>query len=373
LASWSQPALPLRLFDRIPNKRAFLAWSLEMIGVPRLLERISASQQPVLVVLTYHRIAVPGRWSNPYYDPVISASPEAFEAHMSLVARRFCSVTLEQLHDQYTLKAASSRTGKPVVLVTFDDGYRDNFETALPILSKFDVPAAFFIPTRFLDRPVLPWWDHVAYVLKQTQVRRLALRRHLDDPDPVEICLDCDSDERGRTAAIMQVIHLFLEGAIPEEGWFLAQLQEQAYVSLDAQALGRDLFMSWAQLRALNTAGMSIGSHGHTHMALERLDDEAQRFELSESKRILETGLGREVAAVAYPFGWQGTFTSRTQQLADEAGYRLGFSSLEGVNHPGSANFESLCVRRLNVGAGDSTPLLRARAALYGAFGGSSL
>jgi peptidoglycan/xylan/chitin deacetylase (PgdA/CDA1 family) len=312
-------------------------------------------------------------WSNPYYDPVISASPEAFEAQMSLVARRFCSVTLEQLHDQYTLKAASWRTGKPVVLVTFDDGYRDNFETALPILSKFGVPATFFIPTRFLDCPVLPWWDHVAYVLKRTQIRRLVLRRSRDDPDPVEICLDCDSGESARAAAIKQVIRLFLEGAIPEEGWFLAQLQEQADVSLDSQALGHDLFMSWAQLRALNTAGMFIGSHGHAHVALERLDDEAQRFELSESKRILEAGLGREVTAVAYPFGWQGTFTSRTQQLADEAGYRLGFSSLEGVNHPGAMNFEPLCMRRLNVGAGDSIPLLRARVALHGAFGGSLL
>ncbi len=118
---------------------------------------------------------------------------------------------------------------------------------------------------------------------------------------------------------------------------------------------------------------MSIGSHGHTHIALGELDEDGQTHELAGSKTILESELGHEVSGVAYPFGWPGTFTTRTTELAALVGYRLGFSSREGVNHPGTAGFQEMAMRRLNVGTGDSPSLLRARASLHAAFGRSFL
>lgn len=123
---------------------------------------------------------------------------------------------------------------------------------------------------------------------------------------------------------------------------------------IDSRALGRELFMGWDQVRQLADAGMSVGSHGQSHRLLAGLDDIAQRRELTESKQFLETSIGREVTAVAYPFGWEGTFTARTIELVIEAGYRLAFSSLEGVNRPGTAAFQPFALRRLNVGTGDS-------------------
>ena len=131
--------------------------------------------------------------------------------------------------------------------------------------------------------------------------------------------------------------------------------------------------MDWDQVKQLASAGMSIGSHGHTHRALGELEDEIQRHELIESKRILESQLGREVTAIAYPFGWDGTFSRHTVALAAEVGYRLGFSSLEGVNQPKKPRFESLALRRLTVGTGDSPALLHARASLHAALGNSFL
>ena len=91
---------------------------------------------------------------------------------------------------------------------------------------------------------------------------------------------------------------------------------------------------------------------------------------MAESKRILEARLGREVAALAYPYGWPGSYTARTKALAAEAGYRLAFASLEGVNRPDG--LDPYDIRRLGVGSGDSPALLRARTALHAAFGGHS-
>jgi peptidoglycan/xylan/chitin deacetylase (PgdA/CDA1 family) len=363
--------LAFRLLDRIPNKREFLARSLGAMGVFRLLETISARRRPALVVLTYHRIGFPGIGSNPYYDPVISATPEAFRDQVRFLRDRFSIVRLEELVglDQ----AGLSIRAKPAALMTFDDGYRDNFETALPILRELDVPAAFFIPTGFFQAPRLPWWDHVACAIKQTRSPRLTLHRGPEDTAPLIIELGREPGDQVGTAAIMTVIRAFLDGAIRDETWFLTELDRQAEVHIDARERGRELFMDWSQVRQLAGSGMAIGSHGHSHVALGGLDEDGQRRELAGSKAILESELGREVTAVAYPFGWPGSFTARTTELAAQVGYRLGFSSREGVNHAGAAGFDRLALRRLNVGTGDSPSLLRARAALHGAFGKSLL
>jgi len=354
-----------KLFRGIPNKREFLAQAFGRLGILGLMERVSATWRPGLVVLTYHRIAEPG--AGPFYDPVISATPESFRAQIDWLRTHVRILTLDEL-------VAWVETGSParelVALVTFDDGYRDNFDVAVPILRAGNVPATFFIPTAFLDSPRLPWWDHVAYAIKQTRARRLMLERNRNgDAPPLVIDLDLVP----RTEAIMTIIRAFLDESIADDRWFLDQLADRAEVDMDAESLGRALFMTWDQVRQLadSNAGLTIGSHGHSHHRLARLDDDSQRYELAESKRILEARLGREVAAMAYPYGWPGTYTAQTKALAAGAGYRLAFASREGTNRPGILDRYELS--RLGVGSGDSPPLLRARTALHAAFGKSFL
>ena len=71
---------------------------------------------------------------------------------------------------------SGSPWSEPAALITFDDGYRDNFEVAAPILRERNVPATFFLPTAFLEAPRLPWWDQVAYAIK-TDPRAVAPTR----------------------------------------------------------------------------------------------------------------------------------------------------------------------------------------------------
>jgi peptidoglycan/xylan/chitin deacetylase (PgdA/CDA1 family) len=354
------------LFHGIPNKRDFLARTFGRLGILGLIERVSARRRPGLVVLTYHRVAEPG--AAPYYDPVISATPEAFRAQIEWLRNHVRILTLDEL---VTWVEAGPSGRELVAAVTFDDGYRDNFDAAAPILRAGNVPATFFIPTAFLDSPQLPWWDQVAYVIKQTGVRRLLLERnHNGGATPLEI----DLDRVSRTEAIMTIIGAFLDETIADDRWFLDQLATRAEVDMDVEALGRALFMTWDQVRQLAdaNAGLTIGSHGDSHRRLAGLDDDSQCYELAESKRILEARLGREVVALAYPYGWPGTYTARTKAIAAGAGYRLAFASREGTNRPGTA-LDRYEFRRLNVGSGDSSALLRARTALYAAFGKSFL
>jgi peptidoglycan/xylan/chitin deacetylase (PgdA/CDA1 family) len=351
------------MFSGISNKREFLARAFGQVGLLGLLELIIAQRRPGLVVLTYHRIARSG--ADLFYDPVISATPEAFHAQVTWLSNCFRLPTLDELLSEME----SGRPWRePAMLLTFDDSYRDNFDQAMPILRECNVPATFFVPTAFLDSPRLPWWDHVACVIKQTHVQRLTLEHNPNGgPPPLEI----DLQTMSRNAAIMTIIRAFLDDSIADERWFLDQLEEQAKIDIDSRRLGRELFMTWDQIRQLADAGLSIGSHSHSHRKLAGLDNATQRQELTESKQILETLLGHPVKALAYPFGWPGAYTATTRALAAQAGYCLAFSSREGTNR--FVGFDRYDVSRLGVGSADSTALIRARSALHAAFGKSFL
>jgi peptidoglycan/xylan/chitin deacetylase (PgdA/CDA1 family) len=354
-----------QLFRGIPNKREYLARALGRLGALNLLERAVATRRPALVVLTYHRIAEPG--ADSFYDPVVSATPKSFRAQVTWLRNHIRIVTLKELE---SMIRSGARWREPAAFLTFDDGYRDNFDVAVPILREWSVPATFFIPTDFLESPKLPWWDHVAYVIKQSRVQRLNLKR---SPIGLGPALSIDLDSVPRFRAITTIIRTILDGTIADVPWFLEQLAVQADVAVDQAGLSRALFMNWEQVRNLadSSAGLTVGSHGHSHQALARLDEESQCRELAFSKQILENRLGHEVPALAYPYGWAGTYTLTTKRAAAKTGYRLAFASRDGVNRLGVLDpFE---ISRLGVSSGDSPSLLRARAALHSAFGRSFL
>jgi peptidoglycan/xylan/chitin deacetylase (PgdA/CDA1 family) len=202
-------------------------------------------------------------------------------------------------------------------------------------------------------------------------VRRLDLPRRANGDGPPPLAIDLASTSRPE--AIRTIIAAFLDETIPDDRWFLETLADRAKVALDDGSMGRDLFASWDLVRRLTEPGgrLSVGSHGHSHRRLARLDADGQRSELAGSKRILEERLGCEVDALAYPYGWPGAYTPETKALAAEAGYRAAFAAVEGINRPGA--FDPFEVRRLNVGSGDTATLLRARAALHAAIGRSFL
>ena len=156
----------------IPNKRDHLARVLARAGVLGVLECFVLRFRPCLIVLTYHRIANPG--TDLFYEPVISATPESFRSQIKWLRSHVRLVTLDELDAQIQ---TGSPWREPVVLLSFDDAYRDNFDVAAPILREYRAPATFFVPTGFLETPSLAWWDAVAYVIKKTQVRRLTLDR----------------------------------------------------------------------------------------------------------------------------------------------------------------------------------------------------
>lgn len=336
------------------NKRRFLAQRMRDFGLLSAIERLA--RKPGLLVLAYHRIGDPAE--SPEYSPVFSATAEGFRAQIEAIRRGFRLLSPRELTD-----AASGDLplAEPCAALTFDDGYRDQFDLALPILNDLGTTATFFIPPDLIDRPRPFWWDLVSRIIRQTNRARLELLY------PAPMTVDLQSNTRDE--AITRVIDACLSCRPLDENRLADHLQTRAGVTLNLEGIGRAALMDWEQVATLVSSGMGIGSHGKTHRRLSDLDDPGQSDELVSSKRMLEAKLGIEVEAISYPYGTVGDYDLRTLRLSRDAGYRVGYTFGDGSNRPWEG--DPLQVSRINVGSADSAEMVRARLALNLAVGRS--
>ncbi len=330
------------------SKRDRLAAILSSGGLLRILEMFA--RRPRLLVLNYHRIGSCA--CNRFDDGVFSATADAFREHVRYLRDHF-----EMLGQDGLLDAADRgfALDHAAAIITFDDGYRDNFELAFPILRELGVPAFFFIATEYIDNPRLPWWDWIAFILKKTEVDRLCL----EVPRPFEVELG----HLGRDRAILELLQLFKSADDFEERAFFDHLEARARVAVDVQTMGRELFISWDEIRQMRAAGMVIGSHTHSHRILRPLPEADQRDELAVSKARLEAELGQPVETIAYPDGSRQAVSELTKRLARAVGYRVGFSFYGGINSADQT--DRFDIRRIAVEQSETFPLFRARSIFY--------
>jgi peptidoglycan/xylan/chitin deacetylase (PgdA/CDA1 family) len=326
---------------------------LEQLGLLWALKWLARRRG--LLVLAYHRIGEAA--GQLFDDELFSASAHGFRQQLLYLRSHFDVIRLDEAIAW--VEGAGPVRRRPTALITFDDGYRDNFEVALPILQEVGLPAVFFIAAGYVDRPRLTWWDRVAYCVKSTTRETLTL----DYPEP---CL-IDLRQPDRNRATQQILQAYTRTPEIDQVRFFDHLEERSWVEIDSEALGRDLFMTWDQVRRLTSGGMAVGSHTYDHHVLACLPDSVQHNEMTRSKQVLESQTGCPVHAIAYPVGGPESFSDSTKRLAREAGYRAAFSYYGGFNRPNES--EPLDLRRMAVDWYDSFPMFRFRVSMYNLVG----
>ncbi len=217
--------------------------------------------------------------------------------------------------------------------ITFDDGYADNHDLALPILCSHGLCATFFIATGFLDGGRM-WNDTVVESLRRCKAPRLALGE-LGLPGVGELALETDAARRQAIDRVLAATK------------YLPPLARQAAVERIAERAGADLpdnlMMRSDQVRAMSDAGMQIGAHTVSHPILARLDDTQARAEVTLSKGQLEDLLGRPVTLFAYPNGKPGEdFSPRDAQVVQRAGFAAAVSTASGAARAGDGRMFQL-------------------------------
>ncbi|GIX21524.1 MAG: polysaccharide deacetylase [Gammaproteobacteria bacterium] len=261
-----------------------------------------------LQVFIYHRVL-------PEPDPLRPGEPDArrFDRQLRLIQRHFQVLPLPEA----VRALREGRLPPRAAALSFDDGYRDNHDVALPLLQRRGLPAAFFVASGYLDGGTM-WNDRVIEALRAAPPGELAL------PGLGRWALGDAASRRAAAAA-----------AIGRFKYLPLQAREDAVAALAAACTAPPaprLMMNREELRRLHAAGMSIGAHTVSHPILAALDAAAARAEIEGSKAQLEALIGAPVRLFAYPNGRPGRdWGPRERALVAGAGFEAAFSTAWGT------------------------------------------
>jgi peptidoglycan/xylan/chitin deacetylase (PgdA/CDA1 family) len=313
----------------VVSKTERVARLTEATRLGRLLRRLGTWNG--IVVFTYHRVAYP----DPAYDADLwDASPPMFEAQLQFLAREFDVIGIEDV------ESAVGRGRGRYVLLTFDDGYRDNFTEAFPLLERLRLPATFFVASGFLDGREISWWDEIAWMVHASRTSELVL------PDSQDRPLSLRPAERRRTVKSLINQYKRLSPAATAE--FLARLGEATGSGRHGRSNGHQFWMTWDDVRKLRAAGMQIGGHTATHQRLAQLSPDEQDAEIALCKQRLESELGERMRWFSYPDGGRDSFDDATRRCLEHHDVELAFSFYGGYRT--FRDWDRLDVRRRCLG-----------------------
>lgn len=276
----------------------------------------SAGQR--LSILIFHRVL-------PQQDPLFPDEVTAarFDLQLAHISQCFNIIALSE-----GVRALRKGTLPPrAACITFDDGYADNAEIALPILQRHGLSAAFFVATGFLDGGRM-WNDTIIEL-----IRAAPAAIDLERAGFGRFTLDTVEQRRAALATLIGRLKY-----LP-----LAERADQiaAIRALVPVALPDNLMMRSSQVRQLHQAGMDIGGHTVNHPIIARMDAPAARQEIADGKDALEGIVKAPVRLFAYPNGKPGQdYQAEHVQMVKDIGFEAAVSTSWGAARPGGDLFQ---------------------------------
>lgn len=310
-------------------KKQHVTRLLSRSGLRSLLTRVIPWSG--VLVLNYHRLsAVNGSL---FDHELWSADAESFACQVKLCKSHLDLISPSDLPGALAL--ARGRYG----MITFDDGYRDNYEVAFPILKAEGVPATFFIATGFIDTPRLPWWDEIAWMVRTSRRTCVELPGWLANPVVF--------DKPEREQAVRTILQTYKSIATDSTETFLDAVAEATGSGRCGKEASNGLWMNWDMLRAMDAAGMTIGGHSITHLILTRATSDRQQAEIVGCGQRLTEEIGKPLRYFSYPVGGRNTFNAVTREILRDAGVLFAFSHYRGFRQFG--DWDDYDIRRVAV------------------------
>jgi peptidoglycan/xylan/chitin deacetylase (PgdA/CDA1 family) len=281
----------------------------------------------------------------------LCVSPKNFVEHLEVLKSHAHPVSLTELLESIDMRKIIDRS----VVITFDDGYGDNFLQANPLLELHRIPATFFLTSNCIESSSEFWWDELDQILFQP--RRLPQKLRLEISGTVRewdlgpaFDWNPDDEERHREWKYYKPLPTLRHEVFCEVKNLLKQLpdshrrtaietiREWAGHKTEVRSTHRTL--SIGEIIKLSHRDLNeIGSHSVTHTNLSSLSLTAQREEILRSKSELEVLLKRPITHFAYPYGGKDTYSDDTVRLVQESGYRSACTTSEGVVYQDSDLF----------------------------------
>lgn len=273
-------------------------------------------------ILMFHHVR-PWRAREAAPNRELEITPEFLDETLGLLKRRgIAIVTLDEAVERLEQAARGEPAGAPFAALTFDDGYRDNLEWALPILKRECAPMTLFVTTGFAAREVGLWWVEAEQALLRAGSLDVMLAgRRLALPAG-------SAAQKARAgASLMAALRALPQDRVDEAVSALSRDH-----GVDGRALTAELCLDWTELAEIAAEPLvTIGAHTRTHPMLATLAEGRARSEIADAKAEIESRLGLPVRHLAYPVGSPSAAGAREFRLAREAGYASAVTTRPGM------------------------------------------
>ena len=299
-----------------------------MFGIKKRLQSLEKLLTSKAIILMYHSISEPG------IDPwELAVSPSNFEQQLQVLQSSF---KLSSVND-IALSIKKGRLKNKTVALTFDDGYRDNFQVATPLLEKYNVPATFFITNNFGEKKIF-WWDKLANLILRIAVLpanfNLTIRDEIINYSIGEECVLNESLEKlhrnwivpgsppTKRSTLFYKLWELMQPLPPDEIEQILHMIENWTGAKEALTFPNTSLIEKEELRTLANHRLSdIGIHTVNHVALSYHSAQVQEIEIVQNKKILEQIINRPITTIAYPYG---DYNDATLDIVEKTGLQAG-------------------------------------------------
>lgn len=268
-----------------------------------------------LRIIAYHRICEVDDINDP---ELVSATVEEFDWQVSYIKKYYSPLTFEQV-----IKRLDNNEKLPgnSIIITFDDGFFDNFRNAYPVLKKYRVPATFFISTAYIGSDETFWFNLVSRIIMLNVGKSFEFK---------STSYQVPEDIEQRLSLISVILEVCKSVPNFERLELLESMREQL-INIDGNdPLSRP--MSWDNVREMSANGMEFGSHSQTHPILSQLTADELKAEIHDSKQAIEEQIDKKIHTISYPEGMDYAFNLDVLDKVEKAGYLFGTTYISGNN-----------------------------------------
>lgn len=282
-------------------------------------------------ILMFHRIVPRTNEQRIHNHLSLEITPE----HLEMVIQYFRNRNYEFLSlDELYAKIINNNLNKKFVVFTFDDGYVDNYTTAYPILKKHNIPFTVYITTDMPDNNMIIWW----YLLEE-----LIRKREQISFDMESRKLDYDISNIQRKEIVFNKIRNIFNN----NSEYITPFFEK--YNIDPYKKSERLALTWDQIRNLsNDPLVTIGAHTITHCPLSNVQYSKAKFEILESRSIIESNTGNKIDHFSYPFGSKEEVRSDVFDIVNNNRFKTAVTTRIGNIFKEHKNYLN-CLPRINI------------------------
>ena len=273
-------------------------------GLSGLILRICLRIKPAKLIMMYHRLSDKDNGVFP------GIKPTNFERQISVLKKFFKVITLSEFAE---LRNSAKDS---LAVITFDDGYKNTYTKAFPVLKDNGIPATVFLTTGPIDNRDMVWTDKLNLIKKNDASLLEATKNNLKN----------------------------MPNSMKEAK--LNKLLSQSSINIDSLP-HTEKMLSWEEVTLMNSEGIEFGSHTVNHPILTKISLDEAKKEIKNSKYKIELETGKPVTTFCYPNGMKSDFNDDIKQILKESGFKCAVTSVEGKVNDSDDN---LALKRISLG-----------------------